>query len=276
MNMKIYVSVFAVVIFCYTAAAQQKSVKLATEAEIKEAVALAPCKDKDRLEAVKKLFVNAGAAESDISIEKIKSVENLSVTKKGKSDSEIVVVGAHYDKVAEGCGAIDNWTGIVILANLYRSMKDLDTQKTYIFAAFGKEEVGLVGSEAMADKIPKEKRLDYCAMVNFDSFGFTYPQPLRNISDTSLIDLAKEVSGELKIPFGAAGIELASSDSESFRQKKIPAISFHGLDNRWQNYLHNSSDKVENVNAQSVYVGYRYGLVFLSKIESRPCAAFRK
>lgn len=254
--------------------AQENKVKISTEDEIKKHTELASCKDKERLEAVKNLFLRVGAAESDIKIEKLKSVENLVVTKKGKSN-EIVVVGAHYDKAADGCGVIDNWTGIVILANLYRTLKDFTTEKTYIFVAFGKEELGLIGSGAMADSIPKEDRSNYCAMVNFDSFGFSVPQALKNISDESLIKLAEEVSKEMKIPFGQAGIDLASSDSASFRKKKIPAITLHGLSNQWQNYLHSSKDKVENVNAQSVFIGYRHALVFLTKIDDKPCEAFR-
>jgi len=261
--------------FVYASFAQQPSVKISTEAEIKEDIKLNVCKNNERLEAVKKLFQKMGAKDSETKVEKIKNVENLVVAKKGKTD-ETVIIGAHYDKTSDGCGAIDNWTGIVILANLYRTMKDFDTEKTYIFAAFGKEELGLLGSDEMARAIPKEKRSNYCTMVNFDSFGFTYPQVMKNISDSKLTDLAKEVSNELKIPFGQAAIEFASSDSESFRKQKIPAISIHGLSDKWQEYLHNSKDKIENVNPQSVYIGYRFALNFLAKIDASGCNAFRK
>lgn len=257
------------------AAAQKVSPNIASDAEIKSDVSLAPCDDKARLAAAKGLFIKSGAAEADITIEQLKKVENLIVTKKGKTN-ETVIVGAHYDKTVDGCGVIDNWTGIVILANLYRTMRELATDKTYIFVAFGKEELGLIGSDAMAGNIPKEERSNYCAMVNFDSYGFTYPQALGNISDRSLIKLAEETSTEMKIPFSEAGIDLASSDSESFRQRKIPGISMHGLSNNWSNYLHSSSDKLSNVNIASVTMGYRHGLVFLSKVDRKPCDAFRK
>lgn len=267
---------FWLLLTAFTLFAQPKpNAHISTEAEMKNDMALAPCKDKERLEAVKNLFIKMGAGVDEINIEKHKNVENLTVTLKGKSN-EIVVVGAHYDKTDDGCGVIDNWSGIVILANLYRSMKDFTTAKTYIFAAFGKEEKGLIGSGAMADAIPKNERINYCAMVNFDSFGLSIPQALSNISDTSLMNLAAGVSEEMKIPFARAGIEMASSDSQSFRERKIPAITLHGLNNKWQDYLHNSRDKIDNLNLQSVYIGYRHGLIFLSKIENKPCDAFRK
>jgi len=117
--------------FVYASFAQQPSVKISTEAEITEDIKLNVCKNNERLEAVKKLFQKMGAKDSETKVEKIKNVENLVVAKKGKTD-ETVIIGAHYDKTSDGCGAIDNWTGIVILANLYRTMKDFDTEKTYI------------------------------------------------------------------------------------------------------------------------------------------------
>jgi len=256
-------------------AVSAQTTKIATEAEIAEDVKSVVCKNDERLAAVKKLFVKMGADDEEIKIEKIKDVENLTVTKKGKT-GETVVIGAHYDKTSDGCGVIDNWTGIVVLANLYSTIKNFDTEKTYVFAAFGKEELGLVGSDAMARAIPKEKRGEYCAMVNFDSFGLSYPQAMTNISDPKLVEMAKEVADELKLPFAKASIENASSDSASFRKQKIPAISIHGLNDKWQQYLHSSKDKIENVNMQSVYIAYRYGLNFLVKIDAKGCSDFRK
>jgi Zn-dependent M28 family amino/carboxypeptidase len=253
----------------------QSSSAIAHEEDIKRDLETVPCKDKDRLEGVKTLFTAAGADESEIELKEYKNVTNLIVTKKGTGEGT-VIVGAHYDKVSDGCGALDNWSGIVILSRLYSSIKSLDTQKTFVFVAFGKEEKGLIGSEGMAKEIGKPDRANYCAMVNFDSFGLAYPQSLRNISDKSLEAVAEGVSEEMKIPFSSAAIELASSDSASFRKRDIPSITLHGLNNDWQKYLHSSGDTLKNVNSQSVYIGYRHGLVVLSKIENAPCDAFRK
>lgn len=262
--------------FCTATFAQTKTVKLSTEDEIKEDLKLVSCKNAERLETVRKLFQKLGAADEEINIEKFKDVENLVVTKKGKTD-ETIIVGAHYDKVNEGCGAIDNWTGIVIIANLYRTLKTLTTQKTYVFVAFGKEELGLLGSEAMAKAIPKEKRVNYCSMVNLDSFGFNYPQVLDNVSSAKMTKAAKNVADEMKIPFSNASLAgTADADSTSFLKRNIPAITFHGLSNKWQEYLHGSKDKLENVNAQSVYIGYRYTLNFLAKVDANSCDAFGK
>jgi Zn-dependent M28 family amino/carboxypeptidase len=271
-------SVFSVLAFLVMLAGattfHAQSVPIASEADLKAALERAPCKDEERQAGVTEMFASVGAAPDAIVTQKLGKIENVIITKPGKT-KETVIVGAHFDKTNEGCGVIDNWTGIVILAKLYKTIMALDTQKTFVFAAFAKEEKGLLGSSAMADKIPKEERANVCAMVNFDSFGFTYPQALGNVSDSSLVKLAQSISKDMKLPFASAEISNASSDSASFRAKKIPSISLHGLDGRWQNYLHSNSDKLSNVNMQSVYVAYRHGLIMLSKIENSPCNTFR-
>ncbi len=250
-------------------------VVFATQKQLQKDVDKVPCENKNRLEGVRKLFIEKGARVADIKIEDFGHVKNLVLEKPGKS-KETVIVGAHYDETGGGCGAIDNWTGIVIIANIYHTLKDLTTEKTYKFVAFGREEQGLVGSKAMARAIPKEERASYCAMVNLDSFGFTYPQAMRNVSSTKLLKLSKNLAEQLKMPHGQAAIQFASSDSASFQNVKIPAISFHGLTGRWSNFLHTSRDKVKNVNITSVYYGYRFSVSFLAAIENSPCDAFRK
>jgi len=265
-------------IFCLSSFsfAQQANVKVSTEAEIKENLQLVPCKNEERLEAVQKLFQAMGATDADISIEKFKDIQNLVVTKKGKSD-EIIVVGAHYDKVKAGCGAIDNWTGIVIIANLYRSIRSVPTDKTLLFVAFDREEDRLFGSDSMAKAIPKEKRVNYCSMVNIDSFGFSYPQILDNVSSPKMLKLAEEIAGETKISLAHASLEgIADADSSSFLKKDIPAVTFHGLSNNWQKFLHSSNDKIENINIASVFIGYRFLLRYLLKVEGKGCGEFRK
>jgi Zn-dependent M28 family amino/carboxypeptidase len=275
LNRKTFYILFFILCLSSFSYAQAASIKIASEAEIKENLQLVPCKNEDRLEAVKKLFQTFGTDDSDITVEKSKDLQNLVVTKKGKS-GETIIIGAHYDKVKDGCGAIDNWTGIVIIANLYRTLKNVSTDKTLLFVAFDREESGLVGSEAMAKSIAKDKRANFCAMVNLDSFGFGYPQILDNTSSPKLSDLAKELMKELKLPFQHASLAgSADADSTSFIKKDIPAITFHGLSNDWRKFLHSSNDKLENVNTSSVFVGYQFALRYLVKVDSSGCGAFR-
>lgn len=259
---------------CFAAAIMAQDLTVSTQDDIETDVKSVVCKNEERLDSVKTLFKKMGAKDGEMKVEKIKDVENLVVTVKGKTD-EKVIVGAHYDKVSAGCGVLDNWTGIVVMANIYRTLREAETEKTYVFVAFGKEETGLVGSREMARAIPRDKRGEYCAMVNFDSFGHNYPQVMTNISDEKLTDLAKETADEIKLPFAKAPIQDASSDSDSFRRNSVPAITIHGLNGNWQNFLHSSNDKIENVNMKAVYVAYRYGLNYVVKVDGKGCGEFR-
>lgn len=106
---------------------------LSTPDMIEEDIRAVPCKNEERLDAVKTLFEKMGAPAAAISIERVDQVENLSVRKEGSSQ-ELIVVGAHYDMVPEGCGAVDNWSGIVAVAHVYRTLKDVPLN--YTFALF--------------------------------------------------------------------------------------------------------------------------------------------
>ena len=253
-------------------AAQQTVPRISTEAELKEDLN-GPCKNTERFDAVKKLFVKMGAPESEIKGEKTNDVQNVIFTKKGKT-TETVVIGAHFDKVNTGCGIIDNWSGIVILAHLLRTISDAETQKTYVFAAFDREEEGLKGSKVMAKAIPKESLSNYCSMVNLDSFGLGYPVVLENASSSKMTKFAKDLGTELKVQVTPINVPGANSDSSSFKERDIPAITLSALSADWPRYMHSSNDKLENVIPGSVRVGYRFALEYITRIEAGACTMF--
>lgn len=264
--------VFLVVVI--SAGAQDPGIKVSTPELIKEDFVSVPCEDKKRLEGVKALFERAGVAPADITIDQHKDVENVVVTKKGAS-SEKIVLGAHYDKVSDGCGAVDNWTGVVTLSHLYRTLKDVPLKKTLVIVAFGKEEKGLIGSRAMTKQITKEQALEYCAMINIDSLGLAPPQVADNMSSSKLTDFTEKLAKEMQMPFARARIEGANSDSSAFVAKKIPAVTIHGMSNKWSEILHSGNDQVSKVNPMSVYLAYRLALAMVATLDQSPCDAYK-
>ncbi len=260
---------------CITSFAQQPEITISTPEEIKAEFTSVPCKDSERLNASRALFIKAGAPASDISIDKHEHVENLIVRKHGES-KEILVIGAHYDKVAKGCGAIDNWTGIVALAHLYRSLKDSRLNRTLLFVAFGNEEAGLVGSQALVGKIPAADLSKYCLMINIDSLGMAAPQVVDNLSSPKLVAFITELAKEMRLPFGHGNLRGVNADSSSFRLKKIPAVTVHGLSDAWPTILHSPFDQAERINSDRVYLGYRLVLALVVKLDTRQCAEFRE
>jgi putative aminopeptidase FrvX len=254
-------------------------VHLSTTDQIRSEFDSVPCKNEERLNAVKALFERMGAEPAEITIDKFKDVQNVVVRKEGASPetaNEKIVIGAHYDKTSMGCGAVDNWTGIVALAHIYRALRDVPLNKTVLFVAFGEEEKGLFGSAAMVDTIKKAEVPEYCAMINMDSIGLAVPQVIESISSKKLIDSLASLAKEMNIPFERKYFAGGSSDSDSFIKKKIPAITIHGLSNNWKNILHTGFDKAEKVNVESVYQSYRLALALLVRVDKSSCQEFRK
>ncbi len=253
-----------------------QEVKISTKEEIKASVEAVPCKQDERLDGVKKLFLDAGAKEDAIKTEEFKKgkITNLVVIKKGTTD-ETVIIGAHYDRTSSGCGVVDNWTGLVVMAHIYRSMAPMVTKKTYKFVAFDQEEMGLKGSSQMVKAMTPEELKSICSMINFDSFGQAAPMALRSVASPKMIKLASDIGKEGGLNFQDVEIPGASADSASFIDKKIPAITISGLAGNWQEILHTSNDKIGAVNMDSVYLGYRFGLVFTAKVEAAGCSDFQ-
>lgn len=254
--------------------AQEPQINISTIDQFKEEFKIVPCKDSERLNAAKALFEKMGAAPSDITIEQFKGVENLVIRKQGETEEKIVV-GAHYDKVDDGCGAIDNWTGIVAIAHLYKTLKNYPLKKTVLFVAFGKEEKGLIGSHAMTSAIKKEDLSQYCAMINIDSLGVTNPQVPPHMASYKIVKLAEELAKKMNMIMSPNVIEGGDSDSSSFKDKKIPALTISALPKNWRSILHSTNDRSAQVNGPSVYLGYRLALAMLVRLSDSSCDAYR-
>ena len=243
--------------------------------DFRKAFDAVPCDDDARLAAVQALFEQAGAPAETIRTEAYADVANLVVVKPGTS-AEKIVIGAHYDKTTQGCGAVDNWSGQVAMTQLYRTLRDVPLQKTLVFVAFGREEQGLVGSRAMTRAIGKDQRADYCAMINIDSLGLGPPQVADNMSSKKLAQFTGALAKEMEIPFAHASIGRADSDSSAFVAKKIPAVTIHGLNDDWRTILHSGHDQAAKINPGSVYLGYRLALGMVVRLDQADCDAYRQ
>src|SRR5690606_35686031 len=210
-----------------------------------------------------------------ITIQEFDKGENIVITKAGRS-TEKIVVGAHYDKVDDGCGAVDNWSGIIILANIYRKIAATDTQKTYVFLAFDSEEKGLFGSKYAAKVFKEDAAVSVCSMVNFDSFASAAPQAPSNMANSKLLNAAKKAAKESEFTLYSASIDNADSDSSAFNDLGIPAISFDGLSSVDLRYLHNTNDRTASVKVESLLLGYAYGLRFVASLDTLACDSFYK
>ena len=267
---------FVLLAFCSTAESQiTPDQMLSTVEHFKAEFDTVPCKKQERLLAVRALFERMGAKTEDVTSEKKSNVQNVIVRRTAEPPiPDTIVIGGHYDFIGGGCGAVDNWSGIVALAHLYKTIGHFKPRKNIVFVAFDREEEGLVGSRVFANAIKKEELPNYCAMINIDSFGLAGPFALTNVSSPPLVRLSEEIASKLQVPFVKVSIGNADTDSSSFLARKIPAVTLSGLSNNWESILHSKNDQADKVQPVSVYIGYRLALSLWGHIDEAPCAAF--
>ena len=80
----------------------------------------------------------------------------------------VLLVGAHLDSVLLGPGINDNGTGVAVVLELARVVKQQRSRMAVRFAFWGAEEFGLFGSSAYADSARREELVGY---LNFDMLG---------------------------------------------------------------------------------------------------------
>lgn len=161
----------------------------------------------------------------------------------GDLKQEIVMIGAHYDHIGvEGlgqCGAAgddkicngadDNASGTAMVLELARAWKQSGRtpRRTIVFTHFAGEELGVLGSKALAEALPfGDGRV--VAMVNLDMVGRLGPKGLAigglGSSDAWMPLLDKIGSAGLEILY--EGSVATRSDHASFYRKDIPVLFF--------------------------------------------------
>ncbi|MBF0236422.1 MAG: M28 family peptidase [SAR324 cluster bacterium] len=95
---------------------------------------------------------------------------NIIVTKQGNGSYQLIL-GAHYDSVGVGTGAIDNASGAGALIELAGRLKDNVLPYTLVFVFFGAEEAGLLGSHAYVAQMPASQCESIIGMLNFDTIA---------------------------------------------------------------------------------------------------------
>lgn len=104
------------------------------------------------------------------------STANITVIKPGLSP-RVIIVGAHYDSVKTGFGVDDNASGVSVLLETAKNLKNVDTPFTIHFVFFDAEETGLEGSKFHASKMSNLDIENTAAMINLDSLAvgdYTY------------------------------------------------------------------------------------------------------
>lgn len=149
---------------------------------------------------------------------------NLLAPVSGASGLPLLMLGAHFDKVDVGNGAIDNASGSAVVLSLARRFKQAPLAHHRVAVAFwDQEEKGLLGASAHVAMEGAEKPALY---INFDVFGWgdtlwmmtpDMSHPLVATTDAAARARGIKLSGGEKYP---------PSDHLAFQKAGWPAVSF--------------------------------------------------
>ena len=229
-----------------------------------------PLRDSEREGTLKRLFATNGCDSSHLREEAVKHAKNPNVMciVPGTSD-RIIVVGAHFDHAERGAGAVDNWSGASLLPSLLQSLSGEKRTHTFIFIGFTDEEKGMVGSRFYVNALVPEERARIDAMVNMDTLGLANSEVWKSHADARLVDLAAMISNAMKIPLSAVNVDrVGSTDSESFREKKIRSITFHSVTQETLPILHSDKDQLSAVNLEHLYESYKLIAAYLAYLDT--------
>ena len=126
-----------------------------------------------------------------------------------------------------------------------------------------------MGSKAYVRELGKTHE-QVIAMVNMDTLGLAETEVWVSRADPKLAQLMDVVATAFKLPLSGVNVErVGSTDSEPFREKKIPAITIHSLTQQNMAILHSPKDRIEAVHMDEYYRTYRLVLGYLAVLDQR-------
>lgn len=150
--------------------------------------------------------------------------ENLVADLGGPDKAPLLLIGAHYDKVAIGHGATDNASGVATVLELAQALKAKPLEHHRVQVVFWDlEEKGLLGAHAWVATAGREQPALY---VNFDVFGWGDTLwMMAPDSGTPFVAALREASAKEKLGF-APGDKYPPTDHLAFLKAGWPAVSF--------------------------------------------------
>jgi len=220
---------------------------------------------------LKHMFTEAGCDDQHLSEQTVKGskLPNVICTLPGTS-GKVIIVGAHFDRVSEGDGVVDNWSGSSLLPSLFEAVKQIPREHTFIFIAFTDEERGEVGSHSYVRQMTKEQVSATDAMVNMDTLGLAPTEVWTSHSDKRLVGALFSIAAQLNLPVTGMNVDqIGSSDGEQFAERKIPRITIHSLTQATWNarILHTSRDKISEIKLDDYYQTYHLVAAYIAFLD---------
>jgi Zn-dependent M28 family amino/carboxypeptidase len=136
----------------------------------------------------------------------------------------------------------------MLLPALYEGLATRSRKHTLVFAGFAAEEQGMLGSKAYAKSLSPEQREKTHAMVNLDTLGLSPSAVWLSQADPRLAEALAGVAESMKLPLNATDVDkIGRTDSNSFIDIGVPAITIHSITQETLGYLHTRWDQLDKI-----------------------------
>jgi Zn-dependent M28 family amino/carboxypeptidase len=200
---------------------------------------------------------------------------------------QTIVIGAHFDHLGYGAegslyrgekaihnGADDNASGVAVMLNLAKKLKNKNTSNNYLFMAFSGEEMGLLGSNYFVKNATiNTKNINY--MINMDMVGRLKADSTLAVYGVGTSPIFKQTlkahNSNFKLIQKESGI--GPSDHTSFYNADIPVLHF--FTGQHKDY-HKPTDDFDKLNYEGMTTISNYIFEVISDLDDNGKLPFRK
>ena len=192
-----------------------------------------------------------------------------------ENPEKVLILGSHLDSInprdnSHAPGADDNASGTATNLEIFRVLmeQEIRLKKTLEIHAYAAEEIGLVGSQEMAESY-KRNSVQVEAMVQFDMNGYTRDAAkvyfVANGTNATLsADLGKLVNEYLNIESQSSFLMFGSSDHASWHRQGFPVAFPTENPRAYNRQIHTENDTLSGINSPEQIVEFtRLGLAYV-------------
>jgi hypothetical protein len=225
-----------------------------------------PATNEERYQRLRKYFEAVECRGSDLREQAVpKSKQrNLVCTMQGSS-SDVIILAAHYDTEGKGEGAVDDWSGAVMLPMIFRAVHATVPQHTLMFVEFD----GRRGAREFVDSLSRKERKSIVAVLGIEALGLGTVEfsidpnedpglQTKEATMGMLLDRAADIVGGIQRP-GMQRIwgELRVDDTQEFHRLGVPSVLIHSISWETRKIAGSALDTPEAINAKAYYDTYQ-------------------
>ncbi|WP_420028540.1 M28 family peptidase [Halorussus lipolyticus] len=165
------------------------------------------------------------------------------------TEDEILVVG-HHDAHDIAEGALDNGCGITVVVSAAHLLAEMNLDTRVRVAGVGCEEVGLLGADALAERLDLDS---VRAVVNVDGAGRFRDLRAHTHGSEAMGEIVASVADETNQPIGVREQVHPFSDHWPFLKRGVPALQLHSeSDERGRGWGHTHADTRDKVDDRNL------------------------